>query len=339
MKREEFGKLKDSKAEKVIIVSHENPDGDAVGSIIALQWLLSAMGKEPTMWLPEAFPDYYGWLLGSREIRLYSDKNRAAFIEDLENAGALYFVDLASISRTGGMAPLLQKFSGDKILIDHHLVPNNNDFSLVISDTTVSSTTELIYWIIDYFAMEKKIPVSIAEALYVGLITDTGSFSYNCNSSLPYEMAAGLMHIGIDPTRINQLIYGQNSEARLKLIGYALHSKLKVLKQYRTAYISLSEEEMLMYSKNPGDTEGLVNYALSVKGVEMAALFTLRRGEVRISFRSKSSFPVNIFARDHFNGGGHKNAAGGRWQGSIDEAVASFLALLPQYEKEIKVNN
>jgi phosphoesterase RecJ-like protein len=335
LKKEVFSKLNDIKAENVVIISHENPDGDAVGSMIALQWFLSMMGKECAMWLPEPFPDYYSWLKGSSKIRIYCDANRSALVEDLKNAEALYFVDLAAISRTGGMGSLLKKFSGDKILIDHHQVPKTDDFSLVISDASVSSTAELIYWIMDHYALVKKIPVSVAEALYVGLITDTGSFSYNCNNSLPYEMAAGLMRTGINPTRINQLVYSQNSEARLKLIGYALYNNLTVLKQYRTAFISLSEEEMRMFSQSPGDTEGLVNYALSVKGVEMAALFTLRGGEVRISFRSKSSFPVNIFAKNHFDGGGHKNAAGGRWKGSINDAVAHFLALLPQLEKEI----
>lgn len=316
-----------------LIVSHENPDGDAIGSALSLYILLQQMGKQVTVWLPGRFPAYYRWLPFADKIQYFSEKQEL-FAEALQEATILIGVDLSSLSRTGKMHSSLTEFSGTRILIDHHVGPATQEFDLVFSDVTVSSTSELIYHLLAMTDKEDMVNLPMAEALYVGIMTDTGSFSFNCNSSNTYEVVGKLINKGILADRIHKLVYDNNTESRIRLLGYALH-KMKVLQKFKTAYISLDKEELAASRSQVGDTEGIVNFALSIKGIMLAAFFSIRDGEVKISFRSKGGFSVNDFARNHFNGGGHYNAAGGSFKGTIEEAVLHFESLLPGYQSEL----
>lgn len=333
---EKIKKLID-KSHNLLIVSHENPDGDAIGSSIALSRFLKRTGKEVVIWMPGRFPDYYKWMRGSDEI-LYYTGNKGNISEDLNKADCLIAVDLSSLSRTGKMHEELKSFAGSKILFDHHIDPDTDVFDLILSDVTVSSTSELIYHFISLIGMENHIDDVISEALYVGIMTDTGSFSFNCNSPVTYEIVAKLINNGISPDRIHKLVYDNNSESRIRLLGYSLQ-KMKYLPNFHTAYIALDREELRMLKSQPGDTEGIVNFALSIKGVVLAAFFSIREGEVKISFRSKGRFSVNDFASKHFNGGGHRNAAGGSFKGAVDKAVEHFESLLPLYKNELNSKN
>ncbi len=322
------------RAGKIVIVSHENPDGDAIGSSLALAAFLQALGKESSIWLPGRFPDYYRWMKGSDKIR-YITENKDGLIDNLRQADTLFAVDMTGLNRTGKMYPVLREYQGWKVLIDHHLDPEREDFHHVFSDITVSSTSELIFHLMDMMGMTDRIDIIIAEALYVGIMTDTGSFSFNCSSPLTHEVTARLIHTGISPDRIHKLVYDNNTEERIRILGHALN-KMKVIHPSHTAYISLGKDELKRLGSRPGDTEGIVNFALSIKGIVLAAFFSVRDREVKISFRSKGRFSVNDFARKHFNGGGHHNAAGGSFAGTIEEAVAAFEALLPSYQTELK---
>jgi bifunctional oligoribonuclease and PAP phosphatase NrnA len=325
------------KTSTVIIVSHENPDGDAIGSSLALARYLELLGKEVTIAMPGHFPAYYHWMKGSDKIKYYTD-NQTDIHHVLNMADTLFAVDISSLSRTGRMYSAVSEFKGTKVLIDHHINPNAEEFDYLFSDVTVSSTSELIYHLIDMMGSTQMIDVQMAEALYVGIMTDTGSFSFNCNSPLTYEVTAKLIQKGVLPDRIHKLVYDNNTENRIRLLGYAL-DKMVVLPQYHTAYIALDKDELLKNRSQTGDTEGIVNFALSIKDVVLAAFFSLRDGEIKISFRSKGRFSVNEFARRHFNGGGHLNAAGGTFKGSINEAVKAFIETLPDYQKELSKYN
>jgi bifunctional oligoribonuclease and PAP phosphatase NrnA len=320
-------------AGSAVIVSHENPDGDAIGSAIALSHMLQGLGLSSTIWLPGRFPTYYRWMNGSDKIMYYTE-NEDYIDNYLNNSDLLFAVDISSLSRTGKMHNAISGFSGKKVLIDHHIDPVESEFDLLFSDVTVSSTSELLYHLFVMMELQSEITRSIAEALYVGIMTDTGSFSFNCNSPLTYEVIASLVKMGASPDRIHKLVYDNNHENRIRLLGYALQ-KMMVLNNYNTAYISLDRKELEKAGSQPGDTEGIVNFALSIKNVVLAAFFSVREGEVKISFRSKGSFSVNEFARKHFNGGGHFNAAGGSFKGTIEEAVARFESILPDYQNEL----
>lgn len=319
----------------IIIVSHENPDGDAIGSTLAFSHFLNNIGKKNEIWLPGHFPDYYRWMRGSDKIRYYTG-NQKELTDDLNKFDLLIAMDISTLIRTGKMNNALERLKiKRKILIDHHIDPDEKAFDVVLSDVSVSSTCELLYHFFNVIEVKGIINELIAESLYVGIMTDTGSFSFNCNSPITYEVTASLIHKGISPVRIHKLVYDNNSESRIRLLGYALQ-KMKVLPEYHTAYISLDKTELEKLRSRPGDTEGIVNFALSIKGIVLAAFFSWRDKEIKISFRSKGNFSVNDFARDHFNGGGHHNAAGGTFnKGTIDDAVKFMESLLPKYKKQL----
>jgi bifunctional oligoribonuclease and PAP phosphatase NrnA len=333
--KEEALRLKEllRKSHNVIIVSHENPDGDAIGSAVAIAELAKQFSGSVSIWLPGRFPSYYRWMKGTDDIFYYSEKQQ--LLEDqLKQADLLIAVDISTLSRTGKMFPVLDSFEGTRVLIDHHIDPDPSQFQCILSDTTVSSTCELIYHLIHLMKLQKSLNLIMAEAIYVGIMTDTGSFSFGCNSPLTYEAVAQLVRIGISPDRIHKLVYDNNQESRIRLLGYSLR-KMKVLKQYHTAYIDLDRSELEKARSQPGDTEGIVNFALSLKDVVLAAFFSVREGEIKISLRSKGNFSVNDFAAKHFNGGGHFNAAGGSFKGSMAEAIARFEEALPLYEQQL----
>jgi phosphoesterase RecJ-like protein len=247
----------------------------------------------------------------------------------------LFSLDYNSPSRINDASGSFVNSPAVKILIDHHINPEKDAYDHCFSTTQISSTCELVYQFMKSIN-KNLIDKAIAENIFVGIMTDTGSFSYNCNYESTFKIVAELIGKKIDTNRINRLIYSDNTESRLKLLGYSLSEKLIVLPEYQTAYISLTRAELEKYHYKTGDTEGLVNYALSIKGVQFAALFTERENKIRISFRSVGNFSVNEFAGKHYEGGGHRNAAGGDSFVDMDQTLINFNRLLEDYKDLLK---
>ena len=321
-------------SENVVITSHKNPDGDAVGSSLALYHYLVKMGKSVSVILPNAFPDFLNWLPGVEGVKLYSD-NKQECDEVLNNADVMFSLDYNALHRTGDLASALESSSCPFIMIDHHQQPD--DFaSVMYSDTSMCSTCQMVYHFIESLNGVNQIDVDIATCIYTGIMTDTGSFRFRSTTSLTHRVISNLIDIGVDNALVHQMVYDNNSYNRLQLLGKALNN-LKVLKQYHTAYITLSAEDLKRFNAQKGDTEGVVNYALSLKGVKLAAIFKedIDQGIVKMSFRSKGNFSVNLLAREHFNGGGHTNAAGGISELSLDKVLDKFISILPLYKQEL----
>lgn len=314
--------LSDNK-QQIVITSHKNPDGDAIGSSLALYEFLTLLGFQVNCILPNSYPSFLSWLSGNENILVF-DENKESSMDLIKSADVIFSLDYNAFYRTGDMSEVLANSNAKKVLIDHHLDPANY-FDITISKTQTSSTSELVYEAIDFLGYKNIINKNIAESLYVGIITDTGSFSYSCNYSETYKITAHLIELGVDGEYIHQLVYSTFTENRLRLLGYCLSERLHVLPQYKTAYIYLTKDDLKKFNYQAGDTEGVVNYALTISGIEFAALFSEKEDLIRISFRSKGEFSVNDFARKHFDGGGHKKAAGGNSNKTMSETLKKFI--------------
>lgn len=321
-------------ANSVLITSHHNPDGDAVGSSLGLYHFLRALGKKPQILIPNAFPDFLNWMPGAGRVVFYEDQPGKA-TKLIESSELIFCLDYNSFSRTKFFEQQLQDSNAFKVLIDHHPQPDKG-FDHVISRTNVSSTAELVYETISALGYKDLIGKEVAECLFAGIMTDTGSFSFSCNYPSTFRIVAEMIEKGVDAELIHQKVYDTYSEHRMRLLGYCLSEKLVVLKDYATAYISLARHELEQYQFQPGDTEGVVNYALSIENIVLAVLFTEKEDAVRISFRSKGDFSVNDFARTHFIGGGHINAAGADSDRSLDETITYFVGLLQDYKSQLQ---
>jgi len=322
-----------SNAKSILITSHHNPDGDAIGSSLALYHYLTDLGKRPKVLIPNNFPESLSWMEGAGQIMVFTD-NPGKAKKAIASAELIFSLDYNSFDRTKFFEKQLRDSSAYKIMIDHHPQPSE-EFDHRISRIEVSSTAELVYEVIAAMGPTSLITKSIAECLYVGIMTDTGSFSFACNYPSTFRIVAELIERGINAEYIHQLIYDTFSEERLRLLGFCLSEKLVVLKDFATAYISLARHELEQYNFQPGDTEGIVNYALSIKNIIFAVLFTEKEDIVRISFRSRGNFSVNDFARTHFTGGGHKNAAGADSEKSLDETITYFVELLQEHKEDL----
>lgn len=330
-----FSELKEllSAKKEILLTSHTNPDGDAVGSGLAMMHFLKQFDHKVNFLIPNAFPDFLAWMPGQENI-IIIEKQKKRCKSLIKSADILFSLDYNTPSRLGEAGEAFENARGIKILIDHHIEPDIEKYDHVFSTVDTSSTSELVYDFITSINAS-KINLDIAECLYTGIMTDTGSFSYACNYEKTFRTVADLYKLGIDGVKINRLVYNTYSESRLRLLGYALSEKLVVRQEYATAYISLTKEELDKYNFKVGDTEGLVNYALSIKGIRFAALFTEKNKKIRISFRSVGNFSVNKFARKYYEGGGHKNAAGGDSFLSLEETLKHFERLLSEYKEEL----
>ena len=317
----------------IIVVSHSNPDGDALGSALAVYHLLAAAGKNVKAILPNAFPDFLAWLPAANDVLIF-DTQPDSCTQIIENADLIICVDFNSLSRVAAMEAPLRASSATKILVDHHLQPEAS-FDLCFSFVPVSSTSELLFHLFSALNLDKYFNLELAECLYVGIMTDTGSFSYSCSWVETFLVTARLMELGIQPDKIHRLVYDTYSESRMRLMGHCLSDRLVVLPEFKTAYIYLSKEDLVKFHYQVGDTEGLVNFALAIKGIVLAAFFTEYDGYIRVSLRSKGNFSVNEFARKHLDGGGHMNAAGGNSYVSLPETLRHFEELLPLYAQQI----
>ncbi len=327
----DYSVIKDllSEKRKILITSHVNPDGDALGSCLAMYHFLVKMGHETSVMLPNDFPDFLEWMPAAEKIMI-CDADKIACTKLFQEADIIFSLDYNAPSRLGLATEAFKASTAIKIMIDHHTEPQTHVYNHVYSTKEVSSTSELIFDLIQQCGPE-LLDLQIAECIYTGIMTDTGSFSYACNYEKTFRIVAELYKAGIDGVAINRLVYSTFSESRLRLLGYALSKKLEVLPEFSTAYISLTLDELKRYQFKVGDTEGLVNYALSIKGIRFAILFTEREDKIRLSLRSAGNFSVNDFARKHFEGGGHMNAAGGDSFESMDKTIEKFVRLLPEY--------
>lgn len=317
----------------VLITTHYNPDGDAIGSSLAFYHFLNSQGIEAKVLIPNELPSFLQWLPGVEQAVIYSE-NPELGNEMLQTADLIFCMDYNGLNRVKLFTDQLRSAKATRILIDHHVQPEN-EFDLMFSVIEVSSTSELLYQILAEAGFVDEITKNMAECFFVGIMTDTGSFSFACNRPETFGIAAKLINTGIDVERIHRMVYDTYSESRMRLLGQCLGTNMKVLPEYATAYIWLTKDDLEKYNYQQGDTEGVVNYALSIQNVAVAALFTERDDRVRVSLRSKGEFSVNEFARAHFNGGGHRNAAGGDIFKTMNETLAWFETLLPAYSAEI----
>lgn len=323
-------KVLKTKPENVVIVPHENPDGDAIGSAIGLGEILRGFGHDVKIISPNAYPAFLNWFSTEIEILVYERKrNRAKQI--IENAAILICVDFNEPGRAALMEKKLTGFSGPTIMIDHH--PNPGDCAdYLISEPRYSSTAELIFDVVKKIGLDSYINQASAEALFTGIMTDTGSFSHNISNPNTFEVVAQLIGKGINPEKIQANIYHNFSEKRMKLLGYCLNEKMEVFPEYRAAMIYLSQKELEQFDYQPGDTEGFVNYPLAVNNIVFSALFTEKKDLIKASFRSKGNFPANTFSEKYFDGGGHLNAAGGESKQTLQETIEKFRQLLDEYK-------
>ena len=318
----------------VLITTHYNPDGDAIGSSLALYHFLSSLGINSRVLIPNELPSFLQWMPGIEQAVVYV-ANPDLGKEMITSADLIFCMDYNALNRVKLFTEELRSSQATRILIDHHVQPEN-EFDLVFSVIGVSSTSELLYQIIDEAAFDTFITKEMAECFFVGIMTDTGSFSFACNRPETFQIAANLIKTGMDVERVHRMVYDTYSESRMRLLGQCLGTNLKVLPEYATAYIWLTKEDLEHYDYQQGDTEGVVNYALSIQNVAVAALFTERGDRIRVSLRSKGDFSVNEFARAHFNGGGHRNAAGGDIFKTMPDALYWFESLLPAYRVDIQ---
>jgi phosphoesterase RecJ-like protein len=337
MKTSEINSIKEllSNPNKIVIVSHKNPDGDAIGSSLALFHYLKKINQETIIIVPNDYPEFLKWLPNNDSIIRYED-NKTKSDDLISNADIIFALDFNAFHRTGDMMSILNDSKSLKIMIDHHQQPE--DFATyTYSDTTMSSTCEMVYHFIDKMDGINLIDKDIATCIYVGIMTDTGSFRFRSTTNITHAIISSLIEKGANNTQIHNNVYDTNSFNRLQLLGKALNN-LVFIKEYHTAYISLTQKELRDFNYKKGDTEGIVNYALSLNGCKMAAIFIEdeKQGIIKISLRSKGSFSVNEVSRSNFEGGGHINAAGGKSDLNLKETIAKFISILPHYKNALQ---
>lgn len=322
---------------KVVVVTHFKPDADALGSSLGLAGFLKKKGHSVQVVTPSDYPAFLAWMPGNDEVIAVSKDNpspgeraKAA----ITAADMLFCLDFSALKRTEDLQDAIRQSKAVKVLIDHHLEPEK--FADFEQWTTASaSTAGLIFNLIEELGEEDLIDADVANCLYAGLMTDTGGFRHSNTTRSEFMIASELVGRGANPSLVAKLIYDNNTLERLRLTGFVLAEKLKVLPEYRTAYMVLSAEELKRFGSQTGDTEGLVNYGLSISNIRLSVLLHERKTEIKYSFRSLGDFSVNELARKHFEGGGHKNAAGGTFNGTLDAALKKFVDLLPEYKSKL----
>jgi phosphoesterase RecJ-like protein len=320
-----------NQAEKVAILTHTNPDGDAIGSSLALCLALKKRGLDARVIIPDGLPDFLRWLPGIELSTTYAYKTEKA-TGIINEADLIFCLDFNDPDRLNGVEELLFASNAKKVLIDHHEDPV--DFAdLTISETWRGSVGEMIYLLLHELFEEDTLDRDIATCLYVAIMTDTGNFNYASSYPEIFHIVGDLMKYGLEKDRIYSNVYDAFSEDRMRLQGYSMQKKMVVLPQYHTAYISLTDEELRQFNHRKGDTEGFVNIPFSVKGIRFTALFVEKKDRIKVSFRSRGQFPVNKVATEHYQGGGHINAAGGDSLQTMEETLSRFESLLPGYAK------
>lgn len=319
------------------IVTHTNPDGDALGSALALAETLTQAGHEATVLIPNMYPSFLAWMPGLDKALIFESQAQAVR-SVLENSTYVFCLDFNGFKRAGSMNDDLAKTKRPFVLIDHHIDPETESFALMYHDLAVSSTSELVYLFLKGLQLDNLINEDVASCLYVGIMTDTGSFSFALKNPDTFRIVADLVQKGIDAERLHRMVYDTFSENRLRLLGHAITNRMMILETYKSAIIALSLHDLNEFNFQIGDTEGIVNYPLSMEKINFAVLITEKKDQIRLSFRSKGSFSVNDFARKHFDGGGHHNAAGGNSYLGMKETISRLLKIIPDYAQDLDYN-
>ncbi|MFT6716498.1 MAG: phosphoesterase RecJ-like protein [Saprospiraceae bacterium] len=320
-------KTRIQEANLISIVTHKNPDGDAIGSSLGLANLLIKQGINVKVIVPNAYPEFLKWMSGVNDV-LDWEKHTVQSDELLAASDVIFCLDFNASHRIGGVANAVLNSGATKIMIDHHLEPEGF-CDYILSDTSASSTAELVHQFICELGFQNDIDQNIGEALYCGIMTDTGSFKYPSTSANTHDVVSDLIKKGADNAKVHQLIYDSSSVARLKLIGHCLNEMEIIADKITVFSLSLETHKTLQLKK--GDNEGIVNYGLSIKTIQASAFFREDTDIIKISFRSKGDLDMNLFARTYFNGGGHKNAAGGMSKESLENAINHFRTSINEF--------
>jgi bifunctional oligoribonuclease and PAP phosphatase NrnA len=322
-----FSELLGNKKE-ICIVSHKSPDGDSIGSSLGLFHFLKQLGHQVSVITPDRHPSFLNWIDGSKEVINY--EYQAHIVSKLiDSADWIFCLDFNDINRVGDITPLLEKAIAPKINIDHHQEPKHFcEYEYI--ETDASSTAQLIYEFIAQTPYKNLLNKSIANALYVGIMTDTGSFRFPSTTASTHHVIAELIETGIDNAAIHRNIYDSSSESRLRLLGYSISDKMQLFLDHGFSIIGLSEEELQRFNYQKGDTEGIVNFPLSIQEVKVSVFLSAKDDKVKMSFRSKGDIAINKIANDYFNGGGHTNAAGGISSESLLETIEKLIVILKE---------
>lgn len=323
-----------SSPKRVVIISHQNPDGDAYGSSLATYHLLTNLGHEATVISPTDHAEYLAWMPGVAQVINFEGKEQKKAKEIIANADAIFCLDFSALNRIKDMETAVRESKASKVLVDHHQQPE--DFAdYIFWNDKAAATCELLYLLFEECNWLDAINQDVATCLYTGILTDTGSFKFDSTTSEVHRIAGKLIDKGISPSKIQRNLFDNQQVDRLRFLGYALGQKLIHLPELRVAYFVFTKEELEKFNSQKGDTEGIVNYGLSIEGVVMSAIFIEKEDMVKMSFRSVDDFSVSEFSRNHFNGGGHKNAAGGRSFENIKDVEQKFLSLINKYKDQL----
>lgn len=319
---------------RIVILPHRNPDGDAIGSTLAMSRYLTKLGHECEIIAPNDFPKFLKWMEGARKINI-AEYNPAKCRILVEKADLIFILDFNSISRIDELGEWLKRSTVPKIMIDHHQEPEQFDF--MYSDTSMPATCQMVYNFIQKMGNLHLIDKTIAECIYTGIMTDTGNFRFRNTTASTHRVVAELHEKGIEIDKIYNNVFDTQSPTRMKLLGLALDS-MEALPEFRTAYMFLTRKQQLEFNSQKGDTEGFVNFGLGLNDFVFSVIFIedQQNDFIKISFRSKGDFDVNSFARKHFNGGGHINAAGGKSEQNMEDTISTFKQLLQEYKEELQ---
>lgn len=319
---------------RIVLLAHTNPDGDAIGSSLAWAGALRAMGHEVTCIVPNKYPYFLDWMPGIEEVVIFKGDEEGRAVAALEEAELIFCMDFNSVARLEILTQTIEaNTTAQRILIDHHLSPDGG-YALSFSHPESSSTCFVVYSIVEALLGVDAITKQMAEALYVGMMTDTGNFAFSHLTPELFRAVAVLVEKGISIPDIYNNVYNAYTESRARLFGYAIDRKMQLIEQGTVAYMSLTEAEMRRYEFQQGDSEGFVNYALTIKKMKMSAMFSAHRKFIRVSLRSRGEVDVNLFARKYFEGGGHKNAAGGKSYLTMQETIDRFVKSVREFAAE-----
>src|SRR5690554_6731328 len=320
-----------TEAKSAVIISHQSPDGDSVGSSVGLYHYLVKKGLKVQICHPDPTPSFLRWMKGTETI-INAIEHEEESKENIQAAELIFCLDFNTVSRAGGLKNIILSAKGVKIMIDHHLHPNDDEFDYIFSEPTACATAQLVADFIIALGDEDWVDVHIAEALYCGMMTDTGSFRFPSVEAHTHELVAFLMKKGLKPYIVHESVFDTNTFDKLRLHSFAINEQTKIIDEYHTAIIHLNANDLKNFNYVKGDTEGLVNMGLSIYGIRKSIFLKESDGIIKISFRSKGEDnPVNVMANTYFQGGGHANAAGGKWDGTMEEAIAEVKRVLPEF--------
>ncbi|MBD1394184.1 DHH family phosphoesterase [Mucilaginibacter glaciei] len=317
---------------KIVITTHHKPDGDAMGSSLGLYHYLVQLGHHAKVIAPTDYPDFLAWMPGNEEVIIYTE-NLQQSATLIAEADLIFCLDFNALGRINEMGELVRQSSAYKVMIDHHLDPEDFD-DYRHWDIRACATAQLVYdFIADVLNKKELVSKDVATCLYTGILTDSASFRLPNTTSAVHRIAADLIDAGAVNWRIHELIYNSSSENRLRFLGHCLANRLEILPEFNTAIIWVTKADLDQYDSNTGDTEGIVNYALSIGSIKLAAFIVDRKDKVKLSLRSKGEFPANDICKRYFEGGGHRNAAGGQSADTLEGTINKFKSILPEYKK------